>query len=864
MSINPFLRFCFSFTFALLFPAFPCRVQAQAHPKTVAETLQTSALYGPVVNPSNGHIYYLLDGMAWTDAEAKAVALGGHLATIRNAQEEDWVFATFSNLGGVSRDLWIGLNDAKTTNQYVWASGETANYRHWAGSQPDHDHNIEHWAGILRPGTGGAGFWNDFPNAGYISPPRPLYGVAEIVPLAGPIVNHANDHIYYLLDGMPWTVAQSVAVAMGGNLATVRNAQEEDWIYATFATFGGKNRDLWIGINDAQITGHYVWASGEQTAYTHWGKGQPDHNLGVEHYGEIILPGLENAGYWNDYPEDGNNDSSRRIYGVVEVIPGQKSPAEVRQSKAFSLRDKTMVVWVALNDNSQQGGSAFTIETLSPRFDGAFDSVVFGERKAQAWMLGSDDFLRTERDQSAYPTDGSRQKFERIAAVCESDHVTLYCDSQVLASYRMPNPPATFGSDAAILIGLRHLARRGQTGAYLSGEVEEARLYDRALTAEEVKALQPNSSAGPKPLGCWTFEDGTARDTEGNFFIGTLNGGAVIRHGKLVLNGVDAFMSVLPVTVNPTPISKTIHEAADRGDLLAIERFVAQDAKAVNAVDNGTMPLHHAAWSNQLEATKFLVEHGADINARQGDGATPLLQAASRQNNAVAKYLLEHGANPNIAGNVGTTPLHNSALHGDIDLVRLLLDYGADPNPHQTDGGTPLLWATQQGHTEVARMIQAKINERAAGRVSGRTPAPPRSQRRHAASQRTNACQAKLWHRSGAGRGQPNGSACPPRPEGAAHRDGTRYAGADAARNVHRVAAPGRPPRLRSRHAVFDEPVVAVGKEGRRRRQSPALLRCGRAAWRPPTGFERVGDGRASENRRPDALRPDRRPIGRR
>ena len=38
-------------------------------------------------------------------------ALGGHLATIRNQTEEDWVFHTFGSYDGKQHLLWIGLSD---------------------------------------------------------------------------------------------------------------------------------------------------------------------------------------------------------------------------------------------------------------------------------------------------------------------------------------------------------------------------------------------------------------------------------------------------------------------------------------------------------------------------------------------------------------------------------------------------------------------------------------------------------------------------------------------------------------------------------------------------------------------------------
>jgi hypothetical protein len=65
-------------------------------------------LSGPIVNPTNGHEYYLLDQASWTASEAEAEAMGGTLAIIRNAAEQGWVFSKFGSGDGVNHSLWIG------------------------------------------------------------------------------------------------------------------------------------------------------------------------------------------------------------------------------------------------------------------------------------------------------------------------------------------------------------------------------------------------------------------------------------------------------------------------------------------------------------------------------------------------------------------------------------------------------------------------------------------------------------------------------------------------------------------------------------------------------------------------------------
>lgn len=86
-----------------------------------------------VHSPVNGIRYALTPPMSWQQAEALAVQEGGHLATIRNAQESAWAIQTF----GGSTSFWIGLNDIATEGLYVWSSGESSSYRSWGVNQPD-------------------------------------------------------------------------------------------------------------------------------------------------------------------------------------------------------------------------------------------------------------------------------------------------------------------------------------------------------------------------------------------------------------------------------------------------------------------------------------------------------------------------------------------------------------------------------------------------------------------------------------------------------------------------------------------------------------------------------------------------------
>jgi hypothetical protein len=135
---------------------------------------------GPIVNPANGHAYYLISQNTWSNAETEAVSLGGHLATIRNAAEDQWIFSTFGSYAGA---LWIGLTDRDKVFTFKWVSGEPLSYMNFAEGQPDNgsggvEYYVHIWGAAQKPASGK---WNDYDNGNTVLG-IPLYGVAEISP----------------------------------------------------------------------------------------------------------------------------------------------------------------------------------------------------------------------------------------------------------------------------------------------------------------------------------------------------------------------------------------------------------------------------------------------------------------------------------------------------------------------------------------------------------------------------------------------------------------------------------------------------------------------------------------------------------
>ena len=96
---------------------------------------------------------------------------------------------------------------------------------------------------------------------------------------------------------------------------------------------------------------------------------------------------------------------------------------------------------------------------------------------------------------------------------------------------------------------------------------------------------------------------------------------------------------------------------------------------------------------------KFLIESGADVNAKGGEAvATPAMWAAQRCNYYVVNLLLEHGADPLLTDAQGYNILHLATFDGNVFLLILLLHQNIPIDAPDLQGHTSLMWAAYKGY----------------------------------------------------------------------------------------------------------------------------------------------------------------------
>lgn len=172
-----------------------------------------------------------------------------------------------------------------------------------------------------------------------------------------------------------------------------------------------------------------------------------------------------------------------RIEDGALVVSGGSSYARSAPIN-MNLKEKTLEAWVQLDDLEQRGGGVVSVQT---RDGNRFDAIVFGEMEPGHWLAGSDNFRRTKSFRGLKEKRADKEPVH-ITLVYKADgEIQGYRNGKLYGnSYESSGPLQFKAGKSEVVFGLRH----GKSGGdrMLLGKILEARLYDRALTQEEVAA----------------------------------------------------------------------------------------------------------------------------------------------------------------------------------------------------------------------------------------------------------------------------------------------------------------------------------------------------------------------------------------
>ncbi len=165
---------------------------------------------------------------------------------------------------------------------------------------------------------------------------------------------------------------------------------------------------------------------------------------------------------------------------------------------------------------------------------------------------------------------------------------------------------------------------------------------------------------------------------------------------------------------------------ADAPDLLPKLELMIARGLSVEGVSSMGRAIHRAAAADDAAAIEFLLDRGAEIEARGGDyGFTPLLAAAYAGSNRAVTTLVQRGADVRAGTPYFGSPIYAAAFSGHRETVRLLLSMHLNIDlraGRASDGATPLHMAYWNHDQEMARMLIDAGADPTQRSLDGRTP----------------------------------------------------------------------------------------------------------------------------------------------
>ncbi len=149
-------------------------------------------------------------------------------------------------------------------------------------------------------------------------------------------------------------------------------------------------------------------------------------------------------------------------------------------------------------------------------------------------------------------------------------------------------------------------------------------------------------------------------------------------------------------------LAHEIHDAVESGELERIKTLLTEHPDYLELkLENGQSPLSVAAYNNQPDILKYLIESGADVSVASGSGSTPLHGAAYYGFLECVKLLVESGADVNIANRGGYTPIKSAVAGNDVEIIKFLVKNGVEVNIQNRAGNTPLHTAATFSSDEI-------------------------------------------------------------------------------------------------------------------------------------------------------------------
>jgi hypothetical protein len=154
-----------------------------------------------------------------------------------------------------------------------------------------------------------------------------------------------------------------------------------------------------------------------------------------------------------------------------------------------------------------------------------------------------------------------------------------------------------------------------------------------------------------------------------------------------------------------------LFEAIAQKDNEVVKKMITSGFDVNTKNRGGLTALHVAVENENLEIIRFLLNRGANVNAKTKSRRTPIMMIeGGDEENAleIFKLLTEKGADVNVLNEDKETPLMVACEDDNLELVKILLKAGANPNLKNEDGETAMQLTDSDEIKELLKKYGAK------------------------------------------------------------------------------------------------------------------------------------------------------------
>ncbi|XP_077993134.1 macrophage mannose receptor 1-like [Glandiceps talaboti] len=267
----------------------------------------------------------------WTDAKHTCDAQGGHLVTINNQAENDYLVSQFENLRSAGIvDIWIGVSgnynafasasnstviihtsDTENDGNFLWSDGSdgTLTYANWGRGEPRNAPDQDDCGSIYVDNDDG--YWdilNCYIPQAFVCEIREGQAVVPLDPNTergscptGWSLHGDYCYLFETIKTMPYAGAENKCESYGGTLASIEDGDEQSFLSGrmdNIRTF------MWIGLHDRGTEDGWEWVDGTPYSFQNWASGEPNNydNDGDGDGEDCVRLEYEQSkrGEWND------------------------------------------------------------------------------------------------------------------------------------------------------------------------------------------------------------------------------------------------------------------------------------------------------------------------------------------------------------------------------------------------------------------------------------------------------------------------------------------------------------------------------------------------------------------------------------